>query len=88
MNPLTLWATRDVRVLDHSSDDESLRHQQVTEAAELEPLVRDGRWAAAIHRWAMQDEAAALADQADAAHEATRARHSAPSQLRARVSGS
>ncbi|KQX06534.1 MULTISPECIES: hypothetical protein [unclassified Leifsonia] len=86
MNPLILWSTRDVRILDHSNDDESLRHQQLRDAAELEPLERDGRWAAAIHRWAMQDEAAALADQADAAHEATRARHSA--QLRPRVSGS
>lgn len=90
MNPLILWAVRDIRMLDHSGDDETLRHQQVHEAAELDPLERDGRWAAAIHRWAMQDEAAALADQADAAHEITRSRHSAQpsSQLRARVSGS
>lgn len=86
MNPLIIWATRDVRTLDHSTDDEKLRHQRVHDSDELTPLERDGRWAAAIHRWAMQDEAAALADQADGAHEVTRARHS--SQLRARVSGS
>ncbi|MET0725392.1 MAG: hypothetical protein ABWY36_03515 [Leifsonia sp.] len=75
MNPLAFWATRDVRMLDHSTDDEALRHQRLDHVEELEPLDRDGRWAAAIHRWAQQDAAAAAADEADRAHAATRARH-------------
>lgn len=80
MNPLIIWATRDVSTLDHSSDDERLAHQRVHDAHELPPLERDGRWVAAIRRWAEQDAVAAEFDGRDAAHAATRARHGAASR--------
>jgi hypothetical protein len=65
MHPLTLWLTSIAELGEREREREAIRRQHETEPVPLTPLERDGRWAAAMHRWAEQAEQAERAEQAN-----------------------
>ncbi|GAA1442427.1 hypothetical protein [Leifsonia poae] len=69
MHPLTLWLTSIAELGERERDRAMERRQRESRGDELTPLARDGRWAAAMHRWAERSgvaEAAAPAATAQA----------------------
>jgi hypothetical protein len=60
MHPLTLWLTSIAELGEREREREVIRRRHETDPVPLTPLERDGRWAAAMHRWAEQSEAQTL----------------------------
>ena len=56
MHPLTLWLTSIAELGERERDRAMERRQRESRGDELSPLSRDGRWAAAMHRWAERSE--------------------------------
>ncbi|MFF1572034.1 hypothetical protein ACFVWR_04750 [Leifsonia sp. NPDC058292] len=54
MHPLTLWLTSIAELGERERERELMRRQREGSPEQLTPLQRDGRWAAAMHRWAEQ----------------------------------
>lgn len=60
MHPLALWLANATQFRERDRENRLLLRQRVARGngEELGPLERDGRWAAAMHRWAEQERAA------------------------------
>ncbi len=56
MHPLTLWLINTSQFRERDNEDRMMRRQREARGREAE-RARDGRWAAALHRWAHQGEA-------------------------------
>jgi len=74
MHPLTLWLTSISELAEREREREIVRRQHEIGAEPLTPLQRDGRWAAAMHRWAELSEREAAARDTAARAGAPRAR--------------
>jgi hypothetical protein len=61
MHPLTLWLTSIAELGEREREQAMLRRRRDSGTEQPPPLTRDGRWAAAIHRWAESEHAAAPA---------------------------
>jgi hypothetical protein len=72
MHPLTLWLTSIAELGEREREREVIRRRHETDPVPLTPLERDGRWAAAMHRWAEQSEAQAQAAAQTALQQAAR----------------
>lgn len=70
MHPLTLWLTSIAELGEREREQALLRRRRDSGIEQPPPLTRDGRWAAAIHRWA---EAARTESAAPAPSERTAA---------------
>lgn len=61
MHPLTLWLTSIAELGEREREQALLRARRDSGTEQPPPLTRDGRWAAAIHRWAEDERASAPA---------------------------
>lgn len=59
MHPLTLWLTSIAELGEREREQALLRTRRDSGTEQPPPLTRDGRWAAAIHRWAEEERASA-----------------------------
>ena len=61
MHPLTLWLTSIAELGERERERAVERRRRDSGIEQPAPLTRDGRWAAAIHRWAESERAEASA---------------------------
>jgi hypothetical protein len=56
MHPLAVWLISSSQLRERDNEDRLMRRQREARSRQV-AIARDGRWAAAMHRWAAQDEA-------------------------------
>ena len=78
MHPLALWLINSSQLRERDNEDRMMRRQREARGREFD-VVRDGRWAAALHRWTEED--AAASGGADTTAPAAAPTTSAPSTL-------
>ena len=61
MHPLALWLISSSQLRERDTEDRLMRRQREARIREV-AIARDGRWAAAMHRWAAQDAAVRRGD--------------------------
>ena len=60
MHPLALWLINSSQRRERDAEDQMMRRQREAHGQEFD-AARDGRWAAAMHRWSEEDAAASAA---------------------------